>query len=187
MNKMLRFSLVGGWIILSRFYDAYCTYEYTPDLSHEANPLVSWLGLGWTPLLLIIFGLTFYTVYAYYLTLTRNYDFMPKEEGYSFWDMATHMYRGKKEHWSVLMYKLPASWDRLHYFFGTYMAPCLSFLGIVSTIMWLLIKYTENYMNEYHSLWVIYSTLIIGSLVIFIFKALQLYKEYKSQSYVENI
>ncbi len=45
--KTLKFLVILLWILLSKSYDAYCTYLHTPDLSKEANPLVSVLGLNW--------------------------------------------------------------------------------------------------------------------------------------------
>lgn len=55
MNKTLKYSLTTAWIIFSRAYDAHCTAQLTPDLSKEANPLVTVVGIStWTPLLAII-------------------------------------------------------------------------------------------------------------------------------------
>ena len=52
MKKNLKFIFTTTWILLSRSYDAYCTNALTPDLSKEANPLVSIGGISsWTTLL----------------------------------------------------------------------------------------------------------------------------------------
>jgi hypothetical protein len=42
--KTLKFLIILLWILFSKSYDAYCTFQHTPDLSKEANPLVSLLG-----------------------------------------------------------------------------------------------------------------------------------------------
>ena len=44
------------WILLTRWFDAYSTYQYTPDLGKESNPLVSIFGFGWTPCIGPILG-----------------------------------------------------------------------------------------------------------------------------------
>jgi hypothetical protein len=43
--KRLKFFIILFWMLFSKSYDAYCTFEHTPDLSKEANPLVTILGL----------------------------------------------------------------------------------------------------------------------------------------------
>ena len=61
MNKNLKFTAITTWILFSRSYDAYCTYQLTPDLSKEANPLVTVVGISsWTTLLLVLSVLTIY-------------------------------------------------------------------------------------------------------------------------------
>jgi hypothetical protein len=45
--KRLKFFIILLWILFSKSYDAYCTFLHTPDLSKEANPLVSVLGFNW--------------------------------------------------------------------------------------------------------------------------------------------
>ena len=69
MNKKIKFTLITVWVVFSRSYDAYCTNIYTPDLSKEANPLVSILGVSsWTTLLIILCILTIYVIYSYYIS-----------------------------------------------------------------------------------------------------------------------
>ena len=72
MSKTVKFTLVSLFILLTRSYDAYATYQFTPDLSKEANPLSSVLGLDWLPLLLIIGSLTIYCLYACYVSTFKG-------------------------------------------------------------------------------------------------------------------
>ena len=74
MTKRSKFIITTAWILFSRSYDAYCTNQLTPDLSKESNPLVSVLGMTWTPLLITIGLLTIYLIYAY---LTIEYYQFP--------------------------------------------------------------------------------------------------------------
>ena len=80
MGKRTRFVLITVWIVCSRAYDAYCTYQLTPDLTHEANPLVTVVGVSsWSVLLFIIGLLTAYVIYAYYRHVFHPIDILPKE------------------------------------------------------------------------------------------------------------
>ncbi len=80
MKNNITFSLTLLWLLATRVYDAYCTFQYTADLTHEANPLVSLFSLSWTPLLIIISILFMYTLYAYYLSFFKHFNFFPIEK-----------------------------------------------------------------------------------------------------------
>ena len=130
MNKTVKFAIVSSWILLTRAYDAYCTYQYTPDLSHEANPLVSILGFGWTPLLLTLVILSSYVIYAYYQATFKPYaEMLPKEQQLSFSDFVGYVYTGKKQSWTAMFYKLPNSMKRFNHVVGHLMAKSLAFAG----------------------------------------------------------
>ncbi|MGB1076270.1 MAG: hypothetical protein ACPGYK_08785 [Flavobacteriales bacterium] len=45
MTKKVRFYLIASFILTTRYFDWHSTRLYTPDLSNEANPLVSMIGL----------------------------------------------------------------------------------------------------------------------------------------------
>lgn len=161
-SKLLRFSLTAIWVVFSRAYDAYCTAQYTPDLTMEANPLVSVLGFGWTPLLAVVGGLTLFTVYAHWKRAFQTEDIYPKSGEYSLLQFNTYLYRGRNEHWSTMLYKPPGSWKRFVQYWGMFATPGLIWAGVISTIMWLLINNTTWYMPDYHSVRSIY-LLVIGS------------------------
>ncbi len=178
MNKTVKFLFITFWIILSRVYDAYCTYQFTPDLDREANPLVSILGLGWTPLLIIIGLLLFYIIYTYYKSVYQEFDFLPTEKGLSFSTFLSFIYLGRKAHWTTAFFQAPNSAERFHFYIGNVLSKALVFAGIVSTIMWLLINYTDWYLTDYHSAAVIYAILIVGTIAIVFFWNKELYKKY---------
>jgi hypothetical protein len=179
MNKIANFLLISAWIIFSRAFDAYCTFLHTPDLKKEANPLVSVLGLSWTPLLIVISILTIYTIYAYYFYTFKEYDLFPKEKGYTFSAFCTYVYLGKKEHWTSMLYKLPTDIQRFNYVLGANLSKSLAVAGIISTLMWILIRNTEFYLKM-HSANFIYSLIILSSLGIFLNWYKNLYKEYQA-------
>lgn len=178
MNKTLKFALVSGWILFSRGYDVYATSQFTPDLSKEANPLVSVLGMSWTPLMLVVGGLTLYTVFAYFVATFRKFDLKPSEKGMSFLQFIPFLYLGKKSHWTGIFYKFPRDLKRLHHYMGHFLAPALAFAGVISTLMWLGINYTDFY-REMHSTYLIYSIIVAGTLVIGWAWHRKLYREYK--------
>jgi len=182
MNSALRFTLTTFWVIFSRAFDAYCTMQYTPDLSLEANPLVSFLGFGWTPLLLVIGALTLYIIYTYYLRTFKPMELAPNESGYTINEFAGYLYSGKKEHWLNMFYRLPGSWKRFNHYMGMYMIPGLVYAGIVSTLMWLLINHTNWYLKDYHSAKAIYGALVVGLTAIIIAVTRKEYQVYSTAS-----
>ena len=118
MNKTLKFTITTVWIFFSRAYDAYCTSQFTPDLSNEANPLVSILGFTWMPLLMFITFFTLYAIYGYYLVTFQPIQLLPKEKDYSFSNLVSYMYFGYKGEWYHTLYKLPNSRNRFHQYMG---------------------------------------------------------------------
>lgn len=176
--KIVKFLSITIFILVTRAYDAYCSVLYTPDLSHEANPLVTVLGINsWTLLLGIVGALTFYVIYMLYVNTFQENTFLPKEKGLGFVDFSVQTYLGRKGHWSEFFYRFP-SLNRFHYIFGYMMSRSLVFAGIVSTVMWLLINYTDWYLQGYHSANMIYGIILVGMLGISIGYFRGLYGEY---------
>lgn len=165
MKQKIRFISIVIWILFSRTYDAYSTYQHTPNLEHEANPLVSVMGLDWFPLLSVVGFLTGYSIYAFYISTFKNFNLFPKEQHYNFSQFIGYLYLGKKVSWVALFYQFPKDMTRFNAYMGHLFARCLVFAGIVSTIMWLLIQYSDFY-PPYHSATLIYSVLIMGSVFI---------------------
>lgn len=165
MAKTTKFAATTLWILFSRSYDAYCTSQFTPDLSKEANPLVSVLGMGWAPLLTVIGLLTLYAIYTYYLVLFKPKDLLPKENGYSFGSVAIFIYLGKNAKWYAAFYQFPNSFDRLNHYLGHVLTRSLVFVGFVSTIMWLLINHCIHY-RTVHSAPLIYAIILVGIAII---------------------
>ncbi|MGB0838873.1 MAG: hypothetical protein ACPGXL_01975 [Chitinophagales bacterium] len=179
MSKRFKFAFLSFWILITRSYDAYATYQYTPDLSHEANPLVSILGLGWLPLLSIVGCLTLFIIYAYYVSLFKSFDFFPQEQNYSFSDFIGYVYTGKKTSWASLLYKIPTDFQRLTHYTGHVFAPSIAFAGVISTLMWFGINYTDFYRNI-HSIELVYGSILIGSAFIIFSWFKQQYQQYRT-------
>ena len=165
MRKKAKFTLTTTWIVLNRSYDAYCTNQLTPDLSKEANPLVSVLGLTRTPLLIILSLLTIYAIYAYYLSVFKPSNLLPPKRGYTFSTIIAFTYLGYKDSWTALFYKFPNDLNRFNQYLGHILTQGLVFAGFVSTVMWLLINHTDYY-KTIHSAALICSILLIGCAVV---------------------
>ena len=177
-------NLPASWIILSRCYDAYCTYNLTPDLDKEANPLVSVLGISsWSTLLVIIGLLTIYLIYAYYISVFRHFNFLPSEKNFTFSNIIAFAYLGRKDEWTSIFYKFPRDINRFNHYMGSLASRFLVYFGIISTIMWLLINHTDFY-KTVHNHKFIYLILIAGMFVIGYNWNRSLYLKYKE--YCEN-
>ena len=197
MSKSFRFALATVWILLSRSYDAYCTNQLTPDLSKESNPLVSVFGLSWTPLLLVLSVLTLYAIYVAYLVAFKPMNLLPREKGYSFGEVTAFTYFGtlgssrtsKRSPVIKMFYSIPKDLHRFNQYMGHTLTQCLVYAGIVSTVMWLLIRHTSFY-APFHNVYVIYTLLIGGCAAIIYTWHKRMYAEYLNRARVpgdENV
>jgi len=165
MNKQIKYFLIVSWILLTRSFDAYCTMKFTPNLDKESNPLVSIFGFTWVPLLITLGLLTLYVTYVYYLVIFKSFDLQPKEKGFSFSEFMTFTYLGRKGSWTAMLYKFPKDLNRFNHWMGSNLTSCIVYAGFVSTIMWLLI-YSSEFYKDIHSATLIYSILVIGSVLL---------------------
>jgi hypothetical protein len=164
--KNIKFIAVTAWIIFSRSYDAYCTHTLTPDLSKEANPLVTVGGVSsWTVLIVILSILTAYALFTFYVRTYKPINLFPEEKGYSFSHFVGYLFLGKKEPWTSTLFKYPSDMKRLNNYMGEVLTKCLAYAGIVSTTMWILIHNSEYY-RSVHSAPVVYSILIGGCFAV---------------------
>jgi hypothetical protein len=162
MKKHLKFFTLTIWILFSRSYDAYCTHTLTPDLSKEANPLVTVAGVSsWSVLLITLGCLTAYALYTFYIRTYKPTNLLPEEKCYSFNHFVAFLFLGYKDQWFATLYKLPSSFTRLNNYMGVVLIKCLAYAGLVSTLMWILI-HNSAYYRSIHSAPVVYTILIGG-------------------------
>jgi len=160
LPKNLKFIAVTAWILFSRSYDAYCTHTLTPDLSKEANPLVTVGGVSsWTVLIVILSILTAFAVFSYYTRTYKPMNLFPEEKGYSFNHFVAFLFLGYKDQWFATFYKLPSSFIRFNNYMGEVLTKCLAYAGLVSTLMWILIHNSEYY-RSVHTAPLVYTVLI---------------------------
>jgi hypothetical protein len=181
MKKHLKFTLTLIWILFSRTFDAYNTYKHTPNLDKEANPIVSLVGISsWTLLLGILGALTLYVCFAFYRSTYHPLDLEPKEKGLTFASFAAYLYLGKPTHWTAMLYRFPKEIKRLHHYFGSFLTPCLVYAGIISTVMWLLIHYSDAY-RAIHTAGRVYFFLIAGCIQIIFSMNWSCFKSYQTR------
>lgn len=181
INKKLKFIITVVWILFTRIYDAFCTYQLTPDLSRESNPLVSVLGMNWLPLLITIGLLSVYIIYCYYLSIFRTKDLLPEEKGFSFGNVIAYVYLGWKDSWTAIFYKFPKDLSRFNQFMGQVFTRCLVFAGFISTIMWVLIHNSAFY-RKIHSVLLVDGAIAIGCFTIVYIWIKKMYKDYLSKN-----
>jgi hypothetical protein len=154
---------------------------HTPNLDKEANPLVSIVGISsWTLLLGILGALTLYICFAFYRSTFHPLNLEPKEKGLTFASYAAYLYLGEYTHWSAMLYRFPKEIKRLHQYFGSFLTPCLVYAGIISTVMWLLIHFSEVYC-ALHTAGRVYFLLIAGCIQIIVSLNWRRYKSYQTK------
>jgi hypothetical protein len=161
MKKSTRYILATAWILVSRSFDAYATWQHTPDLQKEASPLASVLGMGWLPILLLLGAICAYVMFAYYKALFGSYRIFPTEKGYSLSEFAGYMATGTKVPWWKMWVQFPKKAAHLHAYFGYVLVISLSVAGVFSTVMWVLI-WTSEFYRSVHSAGLVYALIFAG-------------------------
>lgn len=177
MGKLTRFLLISSWIVFTRFFDLYSTYNFTPDLSREANPIVSVFRLNWWSLIIIIGIITVYIIYVYYCRLFKYGSLFPSKKNLNFIEFITYLVTGESGHWTTIFYKLPTKNNRINNLLGHILPRILSYVGVITSLMWILTDIPKLY-EEYYSPIYIYASLILGSFIIVILWLRRSYKEY---------
>ena len=63
--------------------------------------------MTWAPLLITLGLLTICLIYAYYISVFKPKDLLPKEKGYTFSEFIVFAYLGRKDNWTAIFYKFP--------------------------------------------------------------------------------
>ncbi|MCA6364813.1 MAG: hypothetical protein IM638_17400 [Bacteroidetes bacterium] len=166
MKKSTRYILATAWILVSRSFDAYATWQHTPDLQKEASPLASVFGLSWLPILLLLGAVCAYVMFAYYKALFGKYRIFPTEKGYSLSQFAGYMATGAKAPWWKMWVQFPKKAAHLHAYFGYLMVISLSVAGVFSTVMWVLI-WTSEFYRSVHSAGLVYGGILVSVSVVY--------------------
>lgn len=93
-DKTLAFSLVVTLLFVLRIADLAITFHYTPDLNHEFNPMVLFLGASWKPFLLFQF-LLFCIISTFIYFFFFHERFTVDIKGLSFSDFIYYYFHGE--------------------------------------------------------------------------------------------
>jgi len=144
-----RSTIALAWVavlLLTRAADAAVTFRYSPDLAHEANPIVRAFGGGWGALLVLNIVLLSGTFALLALWCHRPVA-VPGDVGvHDFWLFASQSRYGRvyprgESLWRYLpFYGLRGPrWGQLARELGFVIPPLVSLLSIVSIINWYLL------------------------------------------------
>jgi len=109
MSKRNKFIVLACLVVTGRFYDILTTALYTPDLKHEANPLVFFMGLGWTGLLFIQLLLVSALLYGLYYYFFKFKTITPGEPGLSFKQYISFFCFNNKYSFNKVFYETPTN------------------------------------------------------------------------------
>jgi hypothetical protein len=179
MKKHLKFALILTGILLTRAYDAYCTALFTPDLKREGNFLASVFHLQWSRLLFIIGCLLLYVVYALYINTYKQVNLFPAQRNLSLGQFVVQALYGPGEKWTAFLYKFPVEKQKMHYVFGYILSRGLLWVGVVTTMMWILINHTATYYTRFHTYTGTMGLVLGGVAVVAYYYFKQLYNAYK--------
>ena len=157
---MKRFIFLASLLILTRIADAQTTYLHTSDLKNEANPLVSFLGLGWTGLIIIqIIGLIF-LIYSLWVYSFRQVEIPSFDRNISTTKFISLFHFRETKSFDKLFYKLPTNRNSLLSAIGfimTYSLITISILVSTSTTILILSEKYRIFYSEFRIPIILYS------------------------------
>lgn len=153
VSTQFRFALVVILIFALRITDLLITYEYTPDLAHELNPVVSIFGADWSVFLIVQASL-----FLFIVGLTYFYFFHEpvkvEQKGLSFTDFIYSYFHGSLHSSRKRIALFPKNIRRhlvFNGFFFMTLAICESIFAIIHNL--LIVNYNYIYieiMTAYH-------------------------------------
>jgi len=151
-----------GLMILGRLADTLVTYQFTPDLDLEANPLVSVLGLGWPPLLavnmIVLVGIASCSVYW----CARPASYEPCPDVHDLWTFASFACYGRVYPPLTFLRRrlLRPPTNRAHtlHLIGAVMPVTITVISAVAVLSWeaLYGQQWESYSLFYKTLWPVF-------------------------------
>lgn len=150
MNKKIKkFLLLTILLIVGRVYDGYTTYLYTPDLSNEANPLVSLLGFGWTSIVITQFILVSLLICCLYYYLYNYNPPFPNKKKLKLKEFISNLNYNYDHSFFKIFYKLP---DNRNVFFakiGYAASMTMIFAGYIVGTSTTLLLISDTYRQFY--------------------------------------
>ncbi|MCB0663109.1 MAG: hypothetical protein KDC24_10240, partial [Saprospiraceae bacterium] len=159
----IKFLSLTAWLVITRTVDVFATFQFTPDLQKEANPMVSVFGLhSWSIMLTVISLLVAGVIYLYYIHVFKKDLPHPVEKGMAFSEFSGYLFFGEKRPWYHMLYHIPKGLKRNVQVMGVILPYGLAFAGLVSTLMWYGIYFLPELYRPYHSVFAIWTLLGLG-------------------------
>ena len=161
---MKKFILVIFLMVISRFYDAYTTFIFIPDLERETNFLVSMFGIGWTSILIVqivVMCFLSYTAYIYYFKTIKIIDF---DENISLKQFISIFHFNNPNDFFKMFYKLPTNKHSFLYSLGAIVPKGLIIISLIagtSTTMLILNDVYRTFYREYNVPIFLYASMAI--------------------------
>lgn len=157
-DKFMKNEKTDFWfLILSQIAlaitDGALTYIATPDLSYEANPLVTHLGLGWGALFIsnvLFIGLQIIAVYYAFVKYKS-----PVVEYRAYKEFSSNLFFKRPDRFRWMFYKLPKNWKPVLAMGGYALGITLPAARMILVFEWVLFLTKnpfENKYNEFRSL-----------------------------------
>ncbi len=147
--KQRRFILLACLVVLGRMYDVTTTYLYTPDLKHETNIIVKFLGAGWGSVVVIqalLVALTIYLLHYYFFKYRPVY---PAQKGLNIKQVASYLNFGDIQSYDKLFYMLPQNRQMLYASTGYVTAMTLIGISYIIGTSTTLLLISEGYRKLY--------------------------------------
>lgn len=144
-----KFILLTFLLIISRCFDFFTTYWYTPDLSKETNILVNLLNINYFSagiIQLLALSLVIYLLYNYCFRGVYTEGISQETTVKEF--IGIYHFRDK-EGWKKLLYKLPSNKNSSLYSLGYILTRSLITIGFIVGTSTLLLIISDKYKNLY--------------------------------------
>ena len=166
--------------------DAFVTFNITPDLAQEGNPLVYLADQGWTTLLIVNALVIFVTILILHYSIRFPADSYPTESNYSF-----------QEFISQYLYNDKISFHKIYFFVPYNKKAILSFTGFLFPrvfITWSILIIIHNVSilhsslyqqyNLYWNLWIFVYTFLVPITFFYFWKFFRNeYNKYRKLSF----
>jgi hypothetical protein len=94
-------------LVLTRLADITSTWLVTPALSHEANPVVAYLGMGWSDFLRWQAAFVLLAIMSIRYTIFIENKLLLKKPGLGLLSYVSRAFYGREWRWSNLLFAMP--------------------------------------------------------------------------------
>ncbi len=174
-SKMRRQLLVVISILLmalGRALDVGVTYQFSPELSLEGNPMVTGFGMGWSFLLIAnVLAVVVIGACSFYWGF-RPIQYERSAEVKDIWSFASHAHFQRVYSRSGFLWRRifcrPRSWQHTLQLFGFVVPPVVFVVSAFAVLSWygLYFFHWEVYSQIYYFFWPVYPAIVVVPTVV---------------------